>query len=625
MKKVLFFLGAVLFLAAGCNKEGSAVESLELTSDDTQIVSAEGGTAKFTFKTGGDWKASVPNTSSYSWASIMPTSGGAGENTVTVTVLPNKTNDDRNFHFTISSGTLSKELAVMQIQKDGFGVVTKNFNVEHTGGDFTVDLLANASYTYSISDSWITAKSVAAAPATKALEQKSVTFTAADNPEFESRTATITFTSGSITEEVSVKQDANVPYFEIVTEGVGMFGDPAIYLEQKGGSFSFEINSNLDFVASTDGSKTWLAVSQEGSTVTVSAAAPNTEFTKLEDWVYINCSHNGEEFSDYGAMIHVYQNELKLFESSNAWSNNFANLGLTSTTNNRMAYSNGNLLICDGTAVVAVNPATGEKLADVPLPEGVKPYSIASDDAGNVLIAVTEPVLNGVFQVYTISSLSDTPAKLIEWVDDIDSGDCAAGNLRVRGNVKANAVVSILVPVVQYAVVWEITDGKAGESKSIEVTPKNGDHCWNYANGVVAPIGPSLSDGLYMGSYSSPYDLEYYDGSEWKSVVTGVMGDNGWGYSLNNLNTIEYNGVRYMAFLSTPYFDYFDANLFVYMLKDSAAPTLFYDHQSPDWSEGGSAFTGSWGGDVLFHAEDDCLALYVLNSCLSTVSRIDFK
>jgi len=168
-------------------------------------------------------------------------------------------------------------------------------------------------------------------------------------------------------------------------------------------------------------------------------------------------------------------------------------------------------------------------------------------------------------------------------------------------------------------------------TKEVEVTPKANDNCWNCYNGVVAPIGPSLSDGLYMGSYSAPYNLEYYNGSEWSDALTDIMGGNGWGYDLSSLHTAEYSGVRYMAFISGSFFNYFESYLTLYMVADASAPMQVSQKPVSEWP--GVTFTdGSYADfasysptDVVMVPGDESLAIFVLDASFNTIARIDYK
>lgn len=616
MKKVLLLIGAALVLAAGCQeKEPVVKDSLEITSEESQTVATAGGTVNFTFTTAGKWTAAAVNAAD-TWASINPTSGEAGENTVAVSITPNTNFDAREFKFTIASGKLSKELKVVQGQLDGFTIAKKEFSVPAQGGEVTVEFETNAEYKIDISEAWVTQNAPAA---TKALEAGSAVFTVEANSTFDNRIATITFTCGTITETVTINQEPDEPYFEIVTEGVGQFGDPIVYLPQEGGSMVIEVDTNLDFDASTDGQKEWLTVNVEGNTITISAAA-NEGCVSLEDWVYVACTRDGNPYDDYGAMIHVQQNGIPVLSPSYIWHSDFANLGIAANGNNRLAYSGGYLLASDGTKVVSIDPATGTKVMDVPLPNGVTPYSFTTDDAGNVLVAVSEPVSGGTLMVYTAASLNETPAPLITWVDDVYSGTAPAGNLRVRGDIKKDAVVTLFVPVSQYAVVWEITNGVVGAAQTLGVTPKASNACWAYQNGVVAPIGSTLAEGLYMGCYSVPYDLEYYNGTEWNAAVTEIANSN---YSFTNLHTMEYKGDRYMAHLSTGHWAWAPNTLKLYKLIDPANPLIFFD--AAIGKAENAASVDCAGGDVLLHPEEDMLVLFVISSSTNTISRLNLE
>ena len=95
---------AVLSVSCQDRMEGDGRIEAAGDSSFTPVIASAGGTATIEFTTDGDWNAKVPDISSYSWSSIIPTSGGAGTNVITVTALRNDGTDDRSFTFDIISG-----------------------------------------------------------------------------------------------------------------------------------------------------------------------------------------------------------------------------------------------------------------------------------------------------------------------------------------------------------------------------------------------------------------------------------------------------------------------------------------------------------------------------------------
>ena len=118
MKRIALFIGLAV-MAAACQELSQ--DNGKITIEEaalTQQFATEGGVAEVKFTSTGDWDVRQYNTNHYTWASINPTSGSAGENTVYITVLKNETNDNREFAFLLNSGADSKEVKVSQKQKD---------------------------------------------------------------------------------------------------------------------------------------------------------------------------------------------------------------------------------------------------------------------------------------------------------------------------------------------------------------------------------------------------------------------------------------------------------------------------------------------------------------------------
>ena len=218
--------------------EGNGQIEVSPESTLTPVISSAGGTAEITFTTNCDWTANVPDISSYSWSSITPTSGSAGENVITVTALRNDGYDDRSFTFDIKAGGAIETVNVTQKQKNSLTVTSGSFDMPEEGGEVRIEVIANVEYEYSIEEaakSWITA-----APASKALETTEILFNVAPAEDFENtRTGHIYVTSGDITETITVTQEAKTRVFEVSPQ--------AIDIDKNGGEVSFTVNSNFAY------------------------------------------------------------------------------------------------------------------------------------------------------------------------------------------------------------------------------------------------------------------------------------------------------------------------------------------------------------------------------------------
>ena len=126
MKRIFLFLcfAAMIISCQELNQTNGKIDIDEAAL--TQQFATEGGVVEVKFTTNADWNVQQYNTQHYSWASITPTSGSAGENTVYVTALKNEAYDGREFKFAINAAGASKEIVVSQKQKDALTITVYN-------------------------------------------------------------------------------------------------------------------------------------------------------------------------------------------------------------------------------------------------------------------------------------------------------------------------------------------------------------------------------------------------------------------------------------------------------------------------------------------------------------------
>lgn len=128
-----------------------------------------------------------------------------------VTVDAFTANDDREATITVSAGSLSKTIKVLQIAADGLIVNTSTFdNIPAAGGEITVKLEANADFVATSNVSWITEKKAARA----SMKVSELNFVVAPNRTAEPREGTVTIQLNDLKATVTVKQQAGVPASE---------------------------------------------------------------------------------------------------------------------------------------------------------------------------------------------------------------------------------------------------------------------------------------------------------------------------------------------------------------------------------------------------------------------------
>ena len=84
------------------------------TAEVNPVFNQEGGEVTISFIATEDWTASVTNTRADNWITVSPTSGGKGENTITITTTANDTYDERNATISLKCGTVTESVEVGQ-------------------------------------------------------------------------------------------------------------------------------------------------------------------------------------------------------------------------------------------------------------------------------------------------------------------------------------------------------------------------------------------------------------------------------------------------------------------------------------------------------------------------------
>lgn len=222
MKKLLIFSAILPMLFMACAEEplppveppAPTPEEAEIKIDVTSIViPAEGGSETIRFNSSQKWEAEVKSSQDNSWCTISPKSGAAGDASVTITAKASNDVNSRTAILTIKSGKIKKAINVSQKQKDALTVTSSVFEVDAEGGDISITVKANIEFEYMISDEcagWISFTG------TKAMTTHNLSFAIASNDETKSRQGKITIYSGSLQEEITIKQKGKEISYEEV-------------------------------------------------------------------------------------------------------------------------------------------------------------------------------------------------------------------------------------------------------------------------------------------------------------------------------------------------------------------------------------------------------------------------
>ena len=197
----LVLLGILMSSCSSDDKEATP----EIIISDEAVVFAKGAAYKSV-----DISSNVNFTvsSSQSWCTVTPQSGNSESRVIKISVEANTSNDQRNAVVTIAAGSYSRQISVAQALSDALILKQTQFNVAAAGGVLTVEYQTTGEAEITIGESWIT-KSEA-----KTLSEKTVTFNISANSAMSSRSGTIGFKLGSITETATVVQagmDISIP------------------------------------------------------------------------------------------------------------------------------------------------------------------------------------------------------------------------------------------------------------------------------------------------------------------------------------------------------------------------------------------------------------------------------
>jgi len=328
--------------------------------------------------------------------------------------------------------------------------------------------------------------------------------------------------------------------------------------------------------------------------------------------------------------------------ANKAWSKEVKSYeGYDATKPVRLAKYGDNILLANTTKVYVLDPATGEAVNTINMPDGVTAHSVLVDDAGNFMIAADAPFTYegqetpGVeIVLYLVPDpLNPVPTPLLTY----NTGNyyCVeTGNFRVKGNVLDDAVITATVADggSGAAILWEIVDGVF-----TEYTFDWGSRNWTYIVGpysgwavnttCCAPAGTSLADGFFFIGYGGDYNLKYKVGED--AWVTSYVTGSTWMENYNCISTATWKDNKYAAFVMGCHFNYDMADAVLVDVNDPAAAKHLYTHYGDgdaawDW---GAGVNNSWTGggtysDVLLAPAADSMLMVYVDSQYGTIGCV---
>lgn len=655
MKKLILLSTVVLAaLVASCEKP-KVEDALTLKSNAAVTVPVEGDVVSIAFNSNVAWTAK----SSANWVTLQPSSGDAGDATVKASVLKNDSYDTRSADVTITAGTKTAKVTITQGQLNALNIAVTEYEVPAEGGDVEVKVNANVNYSVSVPEAidWVTVVS------TKALTESTVVLKVAPTPEVEPRVASITISDGTLSSVIKITQAPFEPYFDFEGDWAGLQwsfydGTGPTIIPQEGADITIDISTNLewraffsvwdnDLGAMVDSwDLGWATLSYDETHIYLKVS-PNDTYVPRENYLYSECTINGVVSGEYGGLGWFRQDGLVPEAGASVmWTKLLSEVGVPSAPYHRLAYKTAGgdaLLISDGAKVHVLSPEDGTYWKSIEWP-GITPTSICSDDAGNVVVAPDYPFEAGTtYTVYYTQNVNETPVKLFDHTADFSG---TIGGWRVRGDITKRAVVTGFVGGSRYWAGWEIDNLNVSLDNYYNVNgqtrgPIKGDNdSWTPEAGAVMSLGNRLNEGIVYRAYDGLQNLYFLKDAytpawqtpyDWKMISDAGAGGN---ECQNNMDIIEYEGRRIMAYTQGLYWGY-GGNASVYVL-DVTNPEACEVIAILDGSELASVDTFVVGedygwatlnayvsADVKLHVEEGVgLVCYVVNSTMESLSKL---
>lgn len=607
MKKIALML-AIAVAAIACKPEEQVTPEVTVNSDAAALViEQEGGEVLIDFDANVEWTAAFKQAAD--WCTLSPASGAAGPNKVKVIAVENETNDNRTVTVVITAQTAVKEVVVTQLQKDALVISgEKTFAVPAEGGEVKFAVNHNLAIDVTTEADWLTQ--------TKAMETSEITFAVAANTGAE-RTAEIVVKAGALKQTLTVTQAAWVPVFEV---------EPAAdqWIAVEGGSVSVTVNANVEYTVTTDDSS-WLTVSNEGGVYTFTAGE-NTSYDYRAVGVYV--TPVDEAYVESAKAFYVFQNG----RAAKLWTKTVADLdGFDPAQRTKLAKYGPYLIVANTTKVYGLDPATGDVVMAIDMPDGFNAHNVIVDEAGNFLIAADAVYGEELSLFYVPDPFNPAPEMVFSFnTANYYGADC--GNIRVKGNIKGEALITATISdgAGGANLFWEVVDGVCSTWYWTSVPYAT----WTIGTQCAAPAGTKLADGIFYIGYGGDYNL-YYAGdvakdaaSTWvNSYTTGST----WMENYNAISTTEWNGHKYLALLAGCHFNYDDADAILLNVDDPAAAQHVYTYygtndvaRDENWANQNWTGAGT-NSDVLLYATEDALVMTYIDANFGAMSSIAIK
>lgn len=209
---LMMIWGVLAFLIVACSKEKSPVTPELVVSTEKISLSNTGDTKPFHVKSNINWSVS----SSESWLTLSPNTGGEGTHKIEASATPNPDVNDRQAIITVTVGDLSKQIVVVQTAAILFSVDQHEYAIANDPQDIAFTVESNAPYTLVFDGEWMSRKSEPVQTGTSYQE----TITIQENRNIFERSGTITVKQGDESLLITVNQEANALTIDPASAGV---------------------------------------------------------------------------------------------------------------------------------------------------------------------------------------------------------------------------------------------------------------------------------------------------------------------------------------------------------------------------------------------------------------------
>ena len=249
------FFSIVQFLSCdGLENYGEECDTPDNSQLETKtceiIFPTNGGSNLYSFTAAKEWSAEILDSYKGDWCTVFPTSGSAGDATITISTTPNDVSGERSAAIVIKAGTIIKIIKVSQRYEDILIVKPSRYEVDATGGEFKIEINSNIDFEYAIDETtrdWIKCSG------TRGVESTILTFNVDKNDDINKREGNIAFFGEDLYEMVTISQSGSEPFI--------VASKNEYYISSNGGTIAVEMTSNVDVAIELPMGVDWISES----------------------------------------------------------------------------------------------------------------------------------------------------------------------------------------------------------------------------------------------------------------------------------------------------------------------------------------------------------------------------